>query len=59
LGHAVGDALAVDDLFQPEVIIDRFGAERGTAGAIVFLMVGIDSARGLREAARGATGGAA
>jgi hypothetical protein len=48
LGHAVGDALAVefvDDLFQPEVNIDRFRAERGTAGAVVFPMVGKRVAR--------------
>ena len=42
LGHAVGDALAVEfafDLLQPKVNIDRFGAKRCTAGAIVFPMV--------------------
>ena len=42
LGHAVGDALAVefvDDLLQPEVDVDRFRAERGTARAVVFPMV--------------------
>jgi hypothetical protein len=38
LGHAVGDALAVefvDDLLQPEVDVDRFRAKRGTARAVV------------------------
>jgi hypothetical protein len=35
----------VDDLFLPEMNDDRFRAKRGTAGAVVFLMVGKRVAR--------------
>ena len=62
LGHAVGDALAmelVDDLFQPEMNIDGLRAERGTAWQRDWEPSYFQwSASGLRDAARGAAGGA-
>jgi hypothetical protein len=52
LGHAVGDALAVEfvnELFQPEVNIDRLRAKRGIARAVVFPMV----AKGVPRSSQG------